>query len=99
LALRADTAELATLPAAARYGSEHSAIQVFDRLAGAWTYWGWKHQYFDGSMTLWPFSTNCVSCWRGNRGAQLPQWFNTGLHWPMASTAQQGPLLRRSRNQ
>jgi ribonucleoside-diphosphate reductase alpha chain len=34
----ADTAELATLPVAARYGSEHSAIQVFDRLAGAWTY-------------------------------------------------------------
>ena len=36
----ADTAELAALPDAARYGSEHSAIQVFDRLAGAWTYWG-----------------------------------------------------------
>ena len=44
----ADTAELAALPDAARYGSEHSAVQVFDRLAGAWTYWGWKHHYFDG---------------------------------------------------
>ena len=27
---------------------EHSAKQVFDRLAGTWTYWGWKGGYFDG---------------------------------------------------
>src|SRR5579871_4422224 len=26
---------------------EHSAKQVFDRLAGTWTYWGWKGGYFD----------------------------------------------------
>jgi ribonucleoside-diphosphate reductase alpha chain len=26
---------------------ETSAKQVFDRLAGAWTYWGWKGGYFD----------------------------------------------------
>ena len=25
-----------------RYSSETTAIQVFDRLAGAWAYWGWK---------------------------------------------------------
>ncbi len=31
-----------------RYGSEISAKQVFDRLAGAWAYWGWKAGYFDG---------------------------------------------------
>jgi ribonucleoside-diphosphate reductase alpha chain len=27
---------------------EKSAKQVFDRLAGTWTYWGWKGGYFDG---------------------------------------------------
>jgi ribonucleoside-diphosphate reductase alpha chain len=32
--------------------SETSAQQVFDRLAGCWTYWGWKHGYFKpGSMS------------------------------------------------
>jgi ribonucleoside-diphosphate reductase alpha chain len=32
--------------------SETSAKQVFDRLAGCWTYWGWKHGYFKpGSMS------------------------------------------------
>mgnify|MGYP000969612357 CR=1 FL=1 len=28
------------------YGGERSALQVFDRLAGTWTYWGWKLSYF-----------------------------------------------------
>ncbi|WP_316196709.1 adenosylcobalamin-dependent ribonucleoside-diphosphate reductase [Bradyrhizobium sp. SZCCHNS3053] len=34
------------------FGSETSAKQVFDRLAGCWTYWGWKGGYFrPGSMS------------------------------------------------
>jgi ribonucleoside-diphosphate reductase alpha chain len=33
--------------------SETSAKQVFDRLAGCWTYWGWKEGYFSsGSMSM-----------------------------------------------
>jgi ribonucleoside-diphosphate reductase alpha chain len=33
-------------------GSETSAKQVFDRLAGCWTYWGWKGGYFNpGAMS------------------------------------------------
>ncbi|MGA2487893.1 MAG: vitamin B12-dependent ribonucleotide reductase, partial [Roseiarcus sp.] len=43
----ADTEALESLPKAERYGSETSAKQVFDRLAGAWAYWGWKGGYFD----------------------------------------------------
>jgi ribonucleoside-diphosphate reductase alpha chain len=31
-----------------RFVGETSAKQVFDRLAGTWTYWGWKGGYFDG---------------------------------------------------
>jgi len=30
----------------ATFGGESSAKQVFDRLAGAWAYWGWKGGYF-----------------------------------------------------
>src|SRR5579862_231771 len=42
-----DHQALESLPKAERFGSETSAAQVFDRLAGAWTYWGWKGGYFD----------------------------------------------------
>src|SRR6202050_895616 len=42
----ADQAALADLPEAERFVSELSAKQVFDRLAGCWTYWGWKGGYF-----------------------------------------------------
>ena len=30
----------------AEIGGEISSKQVFDRLAGAWAYWGWKGGYF-----------------------------------------------------
>jgi ribonucleoside-diphosphate reductase alpha chain len=43
----ADEEALAELPEDERYGSETDARQVFDRLAGTWTYWGWKGGYFD----------------------------------------------------
>ena len=37
-----DEAALGELPEDERYGGETSAKQVFNRLAGAWAYWGWK---------------------------------------------------------
>ena len=42
-----DEKALAKLPEDQRFGPEHSAKQVFDRLAGTWAYWGWKGGYFD----------------------------------------------------
>ena len=42
----ADEAALAELPEDQRIGGETSSRQVFDRLAGAWAYWGWKGGYF-----------------------------------------------------
>jgi ribonucleoside-diphosphate reductase alpha chain len=42
----ADEAKLAGLPETERTTGETKATQVFDRLAGAWTYWGWKGSYF-----------------------------------------------------
>src|SRR6478752_6479838 len=41
----ADAQTLAALPEKERFVSELSAKQVFDRLAGCWTYWGWKGGY------------------------------------------------------
>ena len=41
-----DEDALAVLPASERFGGETSATQVFNRLAGCWTYWAWKGGYF-----------------------------------------------------
>src|SRR5499426_103642 len=43
----ADAEAVAELPESERIVGEHSSKQVFDRLAGTWTYWGWKGGYFD----------------------------------------------------
>src|SRR3984957_5643241 len=41
-----DTAAPPDPPGNGRYVSELAGRQVFDRLAGCWTYWGWKGGYF-----------------------------------------------------
>src|SRR6516225_7353204 len=43
----ANEAGLAALTESARHSGETSARQVFDRLAGTWTYWGWRGGYFN----------------------------------------------------
>src|SRR5437773_8672644 len=43
----ADETALAELPEMERSIGEHSSKQVFERLAGTWTYRGWKGGYFD----------------------------------------------------
>src|ERR1700733_14517510 len=61
---------------------EHSAKQVFDRLAGTWTYWGWKGGYFDGETDARAFYDELRYMLAAQKGApNSPQWFNTGLHW------------------
>jgi ribonucleoside-diphosphate reductase alpha chain len=78
----ADEAALSALPAAERYGSEKTASQVFDRLAGAWTYWGWKGKYFDGEADAQAFYDELRYMLAAQVAApNSPQWFNTGLHW------------------
>src|SRR3954469_14011263 len=44
----ADKDALAKLPEGERSIGESDSREVFDRLAGTWTYWGWKGGYFDG---------------------------------------------------
>ena len=77
-----DEAALAKLPEAERFGSEMDSRQVFDRLAGTWTYWGWKGGYFDSEDDARAFFDELCYMLATQRVApNSPQWFNTGLHW------------------
>ena len=61
---------------------ETSARQVFDRLAGAWTYWGWKGGYFSTEEDARAYFDEMRYMLATQRAApNSPQWFNTGLHW------------------
>ncbi|RMF07568.1 MAG: adenosylcobalamin-dependent ribonucleoside-diphosphate reductase, partial [Alphaproteobacteria bacterium] len=78
----ADEEALGALDRDKRYGSETSAKQVFDRLAGTWTYWGWKGGYFDGEEDARAFYDELRHMLARQMCApNSPQWFNTGLHW------------------
>jgi ribonucleoside-diphosphate reductase alpha chain len=57
--------------------------QVFDRLAGTWTYWGWKGGYFDSEEDARAFYDELayMLATPEMRAPNSPQWFNTGLHW------------------
>jgi ribonucleoside-diphosphate reductase alpha chain len=83
----ADTAALESLPLAERATGEKDARQVFDRLAGTWTYWAWKGGYFgtaetDAEAEARAFYDEMRFMLAAQMGApNSPQWFNTGLHW------------------
>ncbi|WP_454849139.1 vitamin B12-dependent ribonucleotide reductase [Rhizobium binxianense] len=78
----ADEAALKALPKDEQTGSETDARQVFDRLAGTWTYWGWKGGYFSSEEDAAAFKDELAYMLATQRVApNSPQWFNTGLHW------------------
>jgi ribonucleoside-diphosphate reductase alpha chain len=61
---------------------ENSAKQVFNRMAGTWTYWGWKGGYFDAEEDARAFYDEMCHMLAAQKAApNSPQWFNTGLHW------------------
>jgi ribonucleoside-diphosphate reductase alpha chain len=77
-----DEAALAALPEKERTGGETSSKQVFDRLAGTWTYWGWKGGYFDSEADARAFfDEHRYMLAKQMVAPNSPQWFNTGLHW------------------
>ncbi|MGX0903054.1 ribonucleoside-diphosphate reductase alpha chain [Roseovarius sp. MBR-79] len=64
------------------FGGETSARQVFDRLAGAWAYWGWKGGYFTTEEDARAYYDEMrVMLAMQMAAPNSPQWFNTGLHW------------------
>jgi len=78
----ADERALANLPEAERSGGETDARHVFDRLAGTWTYWGWKGGYFSSEDDARAFYDEHRYMLAMQMAApNSPQWFNTGLHW------------------
>ena len=78
----ADDDRLAALPEDERYGGETDSRQVFDRLAGTWTYWGWKGGYFSSEDDARAFfDEHCYMLAMQFAAPNSPQWFNTGLHW------------------
>jgi ribonucleoside-diphosphate reductase alpha chain len=61
---------------------EASSKQVFDRLAGAWAYWGWKGGYFTTEEDAQAYYDEMRFMLATQKAApNSPQWFNTGLHW------------------
>ncbi len=81
-ASQADEKALKKLDEDKRFGSENDSRQVFTRLAGCWTYWGWKHDYFDSEEDAKVFFEElCYMLANQMAAPNSPQWFNTGLHW------------------
>jgi adenosylcobalamin-dependent ribonucleoside-diphosphate reductase len=73
-----------SVPAAGdpRTGQETDARQVFRRLAGCWTYWGWKGSYFSSEADARAFYDETCHMLAAQMAApNSPQWFNTGLFW------------------
>ncbi len=63
-------------------GSETSAKQTIDRLAGAWRWWGEKYGYFDSKEDAQAFEDEIAYMLMTQIAApNSPQWFNTGLSW------------------
>jgi ribonucleoside-diphosphate reductase alpha chain len=73
-----------SIPAAGdpRDAQETDARQVFRRLAGCWTYWGWKGGYFSSEEDARAFHDEvCYMLAAQIAAPNSPQWFNTGLFW------------------
>ena len=77
-----DDDALAKLPEEDRFGGETSSKQVFNRMAGAWAYWGWKGGYFTTEADARAyFDEMRLMLAKQMAAPNSPQWFNTGLHW------------------
>jgi ribonucleoside-diphosphate reductase alpha chain len=78
----ADEEALKELDPKDRYRGEESAVEVFHRLAGCWTYWGYKYGYFDSEEDARAFYDElCYMLAHQIAAPNSPQWFNTGLYW------------------
>ena len=70
------------IPEAERYTSEKDSRQVFNRLAGCWTYWGWKNVILiQKKMRKSFYIEHCYMLAKQMAAPNSPQWFNTGLNW------------------
>jgi ribonucleoside-diphosphate reductase alpha chain len=78
----ADESAMKSMPENERFSHEVDSRQVFSRLAGCWTYWGWKHDYFNTEEDAKVFYDElCYMLATQMAAPNSPQWFNTGLNW------------------
>jgi ribonucleoside-diphosphate reductase alpha chain len=77
-----DTEALETMAESGRVTRETDSRQVFHRLAGCWTYWGWKNNCFQNEEDARNYYDEMrFMLARQYAAPNSPQWFNTGLHW------------------
>ena len=68
-------------------GSEHSAKDVFDRLAETWRHWGETYGYFGTAADAQTFEDELKYMLANQMAApNSPQWFNTGLAYKYGIT-------------
>jgi len=82
-----DDEALAEMSESERSRGERDSREVFHRLAGCWTYWGFRHGYFDDEASARAFYDEML--WmlaRQLAAPNSPQWFNSGLHWAYGVT-------------
>jgi len=75
-------------------GGEASARDAFDRLAGVWTYWGWRGGYFDSQSDARTFHDEIkfMLC-HGMARPDLTLWRGAGLHWAYGLETRAGALF------
>ncbi len=77
-----DYKAMENLPESEKFGEEVDGRQTFRRLAGTWTYWGWKHGYFAKEEDARAYYDEMCFMLASQRASpNSPQWFNTGLNW------------------
>ena len=77
-----DSEALSDLPKSEQMGGETDSRQVFHRLVGCWTYWGWKNKNFDNEdQARNYYQEMCYMLANQMSAPNSPQWFNAGLNW------------------
>ena len=65
-----------------KIGAESDSREVFHRLAGCWTDWARRYDYFDTEEDASAFyDDSCYMLAHQMCAPNSPQWFNTGLHY------------------
>ena len=77
-----DEEALNQLPVSAQYTREATSKEVIHRLAGCWTYWGWKKNCFNSEEAARNYYDEMrYMLIRQLAAPNSPQWFNTGINW------------------
>ena len=77
-----DEEALSQIPVSDQYTRETTSKEVVHRLAGCWTYWGWKKNCFNNEEAARNYYDEMrYMLIRQFAAPNSPQWFNTGINW------------------